>query len=368
MTDAEAAPPDGVENGPKSEVAGGRDTHSLPERRSRVGPYDKGFPVFLSDPTRHADPHIVDIVFEVMPQLCRWRGQSPNKIAEWDEAERTHIVPPGWFRWNFKSVRADVTAMLTGEPPRPPIADRRAYKGVPCEPEHETTPPNLPDAPECFQMLERFHDAMLKLETEWRAENLAAEGGARKLEMDEAAVESISWKHPSPVSQCEFVGKTGRQCARAPVPGATRCPGHGGALVNEDTRRALLLTSYLKLVEATDVAVDALVDVAANSRNDLARVQASKEILDRAGLTSEVQISVRLDDDGSTGRLSALRTRLDTLGGVLNRNVSDATLQGNLPGHHPSPSPAPPGPVVIDAVSHPASTNSATDSDTDDMT
>ena len=59
----------------------------------------------------------------------------------------------------------------------------------------------------------------------------------------------------------------------------------GGLLLEPQVRQAVLLSAYASIVEATEVAVDALIYVASKGRSELARVQAAREILDRAGLS-----------------------------------------------------------------------------------
>ena len=83
---------------------------------------------------------------------------------------------------------------------------------------------------------------------------------------------------------CTHRELNGRPCKDPAVPGATRCLKHGGAILDPDIRRSLLLTAYSRMLTASDIAVEALIDVAENSNSSLARVGAAKEILDRVGL------------------------------------------------------------------------------------
>lgn len=77
--------------------------------------------------------------------------------------------------------------------------------------------------------------------------------------------------------------------------------------------KAKLVTSYAALVDATDIAVLTLVDIAMYGRREEARVAAAREILDRSGLSPEIRIS--LDSQGSERdvRLAELRSRLDAV-------------------------------------------------------
>lgn len=277
------------------------------ERRGRAKEL-AGFTAFLNDPTRHTDTSLVSIVAHAIFQMLEWRGTftDPDTKAKFREDVDKGKIPPWWAKWNFKAIRADITAMLTED--------------------------GLDEDPIASKQLADFMEALLKLETEWRAEMAASRKSAEKLEVMGGLTESLSWRGGalSPTS-CEYVASTGTQCKTAPVPGTTRCLKHGGALIHEDVRRAVLMNSYLKLVEATDVAVDTLVDVAAHSRNDLARVAASKEILDRAGLTQELEISIKLDDSGKSSRLDELRDKLDGIQGVLTRNAGLPEKAGTPP-------------------------------------
>jgi ABC-type uncharacterized transport system YnjBCD ATPase subunit len=78
--------------------------------------------------------------------------------------------------------------------------------------------------------------------------------------------------------------------------------------------KAKLVTSYAALVDATDVAVDTLVNIAMHGRREEARVAAAKEILDRSGLSPEIRISVDTAGGERQARLDALRMKLNTMG------------------------------------------------------
>lgn len=279
----------------------------MTERRGRQSEL-MGFTAFLNDPKRHTDPALVSIIAHTIFQLLEWRGTftDPDTRAKFKVDVDEGKIPPWWAKWDFKAIRADVTEMLTED--------------------------GLDEDPPTAKHLADFQEALLKLETEWRAEMAASKVAGEKLGIADGVATALSWRGGalSP-SSCEYVASTGTQCKTAPVPGTTRCLKHGGALIHEEVRRAVLMNSYLMLVEATEVAVTALVDVAAHSRNDLARVAASKEILDRAGLTPELEISITLDKDGKTGRLDELREKLDGIQGVLTRNAGLPDSAGRAP-------------------------------------
>ena len=56
--------------------------------------------------------------------------------------------------------------------------------------------------------------------------------------------------------------------------------------------KASLVESYAALVDATDIAVDTLINVALYGRREEARVMAAQEILDRSGLTPEIRVAI----------------------------------------------------------------------------
>ena len=78
------------------------------------------------------------------------------------------------------------------------------------------------------------------------------------------------------------------------------------AVAVESAVKAKLVESYVRLVEATSIAVDTLIYQAAHGRHEETRVAAAKEILERAALTPEVRVPV---EEGTTDR----ETRIDEL-------------------------------------------------------
>jgi hypothetical protein len=81
------------------------------------------------------------------------------------------------------------------------------------------------------------------------------------------------------MSQCHAKAKaTGQQCARHAIAGATVCRVHGGGApqVREKAR--------LRLLALVDPAIGALGELVRDKRIPAVRLQASKDILDRAGI------------------------------------------------------------------------------------
>lgn len=113
---------------------------------------------------------------------------------------------------------------------------------------------------------------------------------------------------------CGYRGVDGARCSVPSVPGAARCIAHGGAITDPQVRASMLLIAYANMVTGSDTAVHTLINVMEHSTNDLARVQAAKEMLDRAGLTAEQRIQIT-SDEASTSRsdvLERVRAILDS--------------------------------------------------------
>lgn len=77
--------------------------------------------------------------------------------------------------------------------------------------------------------------------------------------------------------------------------------------------KARLVESYTALVDATDIAVDTLINVALYGRREEARVQAAREILDRSGLTPEIRVAIDTTGSERDARFADLHRRLDAM-------------------------------------------------------
>ncbi|HEY7030076.1 MAG TPA: hypothetical protein VH482_02050 [Thermomicrobiales bacterium] len=80
--------------------------------------------------------------------------------------------------------------------------------------------------------------------------------------------------------------------------------------------RAKLVRGYIKLVEATPIAIKTLLDIAVNGRHEEARVMAAREILDRAHLTAETRAVIDLQPTIEV-RAEELRVKLDSMQAAL---------------------------------------------------
>lgn len=114
--------------------------------------------------------------------------------------------------------------------------------------------------------------------------------------------------------RCGFRGTDGVECPKKSVPGASRCVDHGGAITDPAVRGSLLLLAYAQMVEGSAKAVQTLIDVMDGSGNDLAKVQAAKELLDRAGLTPEMTAqATAIQVETQSDQLDRVKRRLDTV-------------------------------------------------------
>jgi hypothetical protein len=150
----------------------------------------------------------------------------------------------------------------------------------------------------------------------WRTDTMTAEDDD---DDDEPTPEPGTSLTASPLKSatCGFRDLDGTTCRSAAVDGAARCNAHGGGITDPGIRGSLLLLAYAQLVHGTKTAVSTLIDVMETSSNDLARVNAAKEMLDRAGLgvdTGTVHITAATESatDSREAQLERIRKHLDT--------------------------------------------------------
>ena len=168
---------------------------------------------------------------------------------------------------------------------------------------------------------------MIRAEAEWRAEHAAQEMSAAAYGVAPATLANkLSYRTGQTDDVCGLIAQDGKRCKNAVVPGSVRCIDHGGALIDPETRRAMLLSTYASLVTHAQTAVNTLVDVAENSRNDLARVSAAKEILDRVGLTPDLNINVTISGEAGNSPVDKLKKRLLEMSERLTNPVVDTHI------------------------------------------
>jgi hypothetical protein len=102
--------------------------------------------------------------------------------------------------------------------------------------------------------------------------------------------------------------QTGAPCKRNAVPGATVCHWHGGAAPQVQAK------ARQRILEAADRVAAELVRIALTGESDSVRVQAARDLLDRAGLSAKVMLEATVtthDGDAELDRaIEALLERM----------------------------------------------------------
>lgn len=162
--------------------------------------------------------------------------------------------------------------------------------------------------------------ALASAEAAWRVDSLVESAEASGVSLDPGTTEVV----PQEVSKeieaseaivlCGYRNHRGEGCTSHAVPGAGRCGKHGGAITDPEVRRSFLLVAFAKVIDGSRVAVDALLDVAENGRSEMARVQAAKELLDRAGVQQDQHVHIHRPEESTSEDelVDELRRRLLT--------------------------------------------------------
>lgn len=152
--------------------------------------------------------------------------------------------------------------------------------------------------------------ALVSAEAAWRVDSVieSAEIAGVSLDVGETEVvpQSVSAELASTeaIILCGYRNHRGEGCTNHAVAGAGRCGRHGGAITDPEVRRSFLLVAFAKVIDGASIAVDALLDVAENGRSEMARVQAAKELLDRAGVAQDQHVHIhQTDSDADTNEL-----------------------------------------------------------------
>lgn len=159
--------------------------------------------------------------------------------------------------------------------------------------------------------------ALASAEAAWRVDSVIEHAEANGVSLDEhlPAEQSVGKEieKAQDTIMCGYRNHRGEGCTSEAVAGAGRCGRHGGAITDPEVRRSFLLVAFAKVIDGSRVAVDALLDVAENGRSEMARVQAAKELLDRAGVQQDQHVHIhRPEEDQSEDELlDALRSRLN---------------------------------------------------------
>lgn len=160
---------------------------------------------------------------------------------------------------------------------------------------------------------DRLIEQLVVAEATWRTDEMTANPPPPD------STDGMSMEAPAlPRLKCGFRDLNGDRCPAYAVEGSVRCTDHGGGITDPTIRGSLLLLAYAQMVHGTKTAVSTLIDVMDNSKNDLARVNAAKEMLDRAGLGVEgghVQVSAASDGatDTREAQLDRIKAHLDSV-------------------------------------------------------
>lgn len=175
----------------------------------------------------------------------------------------------------------------------------------------ETIINSIPDA-------EKYADLLIQAEAAWRIDVLCHEHPeemAGPVEYVDAQV-LVNTNYVT----CGYRDIGGRGCSRQSVAGAARCEAHGGAILDPEVRKSILMITYAKLISASPVAVDTLIDILETSQNDMARTKAVELLLDRVGLAADQRIQIEAKNDDSEGALERLLAAVhDKLGTAKDR-------------------------------------------------
>lgn len=162
--------------------------------------------------------------------------------------------------------------------------------------------------------------ALVSAEAAWRVDSLVESAEMTGVSLDvpgseEQVISSEASKELDKNSTkvlCGYRNHRGEGCIRPAVEGAGRCWAHGGAITDPEVRRSFLLVAFAKVIDGSRIAVEALLDVAENGRSEMARVQAAKELLDRAGVQQDQHVHIhKPDEDAPESELvAAIREQL----------------------------------------------------------
>jgi hypothetical protein len=158
--------------------------------------------------------------------------------------------------------------------------------------------------------------ALVAAEAAWRVDTLVDDAESAGVSLDMPADTESEVSKALEVSDaailCGYRNHRGEGCTAEAVSGAGRCGRHGGAITDPEVRRSFMLVAFTKIFDGTRVAVEALLDVAENGRSEMARVQAAKELLDRAGVQQDQHVHIhRPEEDVSEDELlAAIRSRM----------------------------------------------------------
>lgn len=119
-----------------------------------------------------------------------------------------------------------------------------------------------------------------------------------------------TWKptlnEPVPVIRCTAIKRDGDRCKRWSLRGTNVCVKHGGQLPTvQEHAAAVVEAARLRIINMTDQAVDVLQDLMVNAAAEKIRLDAARDVLDRAGVKGALEIDLTV----SQGESAADRAR-----------------------------------------------------------
>jgi hypothetical protein len=128
---------------------------------------------------------------------------------------------------------------------------------------------------------------------------MSSNSGVAKTPEGQGSNIPLGWRptvaEPVPVVRCTAVKKNGDRCKQWSLRGTTICYAHGGRLNNvQEHAAAVVEGAKLRLIGLTDLAIDQLEDLVRNGSAEKIRLDAARDILDRAGAKGAVEINVEV--------------------------------------------------------------------------
>ena len=150
---------------------------------------------------------------------------------------------------------------------------------------------------------------------------------------DDMPVVPEKWRptaaEPVPVIRCTAIKADGERCKRWSLRGAKVCIKHGGQLPDvKQHASAVVEAARLRIVGYSDEAVDVIADLMVNSAADKIRLDAAKDLLDRAGIKGSLEIDVTVEQ--VTSPADRARNKIDELAVRLAEQAAQAQQEREL--------------------------------------
>lgn len=141
---------------------------------------------------------------------------------------------------------------------------------------------------------------------------------------------------PVPVVRCTAIKKDGNRCRRFSLRGTNVCIKHGGQLPDVQAHaKAVVEAAKLRIYGLTDEAIDVVYDLMQNSSADKIRLDAAKDLLDRANVKGpqEVEVTVKSEESPAEKirrRLAETADRLNATARVIPDTDSEELVEAEL--------------------------------------